>query len=41
MGEGAWQHDIFREPSPRHKLTYETMFYLRRWSLTLTTSVGA
>ena len=25
MGEGAWQHDIFRGPSGSRKLTYETI----------------
>ena len=26
MGEGAWQHDIFRGPSCGRELTYETIF---------------
>ena len=26
MGEGAWQHDIFREHSSGRELTYETIF---------------
>ena len=41
MGEGAWQHDIFRGPSWGRELTYETIFTSVGGPSTLATSVGA
>ena len=37
MGERVWQDGIFREHSYGHELTCETIFHLRKWSLTLAT----